>query len=160
MPDAYGNLLGQDEFANRVRVRFHSYLDSENLVLALGDGGAFLYNLANGPRPDITSFCCTQTDGGFHMCLTDTYGISVGGMLWWPLPSPAMLALETPLSGYRPEQFIFTIDMVQSPWFALNNHDHSFVADVDKSATSQGTSILAWGWNGGANQIWRAQVVS
>ena len=55
MPDAYGNLLGQDEFANDVRVRFHSYLDSENLVLALGRDGAFLHNLANGPRPDILS---------------------------------------------------------------------------------------------------------
>lgn len=49
------------------------------------------------------------------------------------------------------------IDFVDGCWFALNNWDRSMVADVYESGTTSGNQIVSWPWNGGANQIWRAQ---
>jgi hypothetical protein len=159
MPDAYGNLLSQDEFANGVCVRFHSYLDSENLVLGLVLNGAFIHNLANGPLPDYTIFTCDQTDGGFVLSLQQA---EFGGprMNWYPSDSPEFLLVENNMQGYYESQFVFTVDMVEGPWFALNNDDHSRVADVKQSNTAEGSDVIAFAWNGGANQIWRAQIVA
>ncbi|HEY6816803.1 MAG TPA: hypothetical protein VI168_14795 [Croceibacterium sp.] len=159
MPDAYGNLLSQSEFADDVCVRLHSYLDSENLVLALALDGAFIHNLANGPLIDNTVFTCGQVDGGFVLSLQQA---EFGGprMNWYPWDKPQFLLIENDFGGYYQSQFVFTVDMVQGPWFALNNYDHSRVADVKESATAEGSAVIAWGWNGGANQIWRAQIFS
>lgn len=50
-----------------------------------------------------------------------------------------------------------TIDFVDGCWFALNNYDRSMVADVYESGTTSGNQIICFPWNGGDNQIWRAQ---
>jgi Ricin-type beta-trefoil lectin domain-like len=45
-------------------------------------------------------------------------------------------------------------------WFALNNDNHSYVVDVQGGATADNTPVLSWKWNGGDNQIWRAEIVA
>jgi hypothetical protein len=54
----------------------------------------------------------------------------------------------------------FTVDMLDGGhWFALNNHDKSYVVDVAESNTSRNARLLAFKWNGGDNQRWRAEIV-
>ena len=162
MPDAYGNLLSQAEFANGVRIRLHSYLDSENLVLALNLDGCFVHNLSSGLAPDTTIFTCDQIDGGFVLSQQE---VEYGGplMVWWgpgAVYTPdALLSSDATQSG-EPSQRVFTVDFVNGCWFALNNYDHSYVADIYESDTTEGTTIQPYHWNGGDNQIWRAQIVS
>jgi hypothetical protein len=162
MPDAYGNLISQADFAGRVRVRLHSYLDSENLVLGLQLNGAYIHNLTNGPAPDATIFTCEQIDGGFVLSQQEA---EFGGplMLWWgpgALYTPEELLRSDTVTSSEPDQRIFTVDFVNGCWFALNNFDHSYVADVKQSVTTEGNDVIPFHWNGGDNQIWRAQIVS
>ena len=56
---------------------------------------------------------------------------------------------------------LFTIDDLNpSPWFALNNWDHSRVADIRRSDMHDGNDVIGFPWNGGDNQKWRYEVVN
>jgi hypothetical protein len=53
----------------------------------------------------------------------------------------------------------FTTDYLDDTWFALNNRDHSQVADIDGDNIGDGVRILSYPWHGGDNQKWRVEVV-
>ncbi len=74
------------------------------------------------------------------------------------------LALSNPMDpinqGRQMMRAGFTVDFVDGCWFALNNSEHGVVVDISGSGTEENTPIIAFAWNGGHNQIWRAQTVS
>jgi Ricin-type beta-trefoil lectin domain-like/Concanavalin A-like lectin/glucanases superfamily len=45
-------------------------------------------------------------------------------------------------------------------YYTLVNRATGFLADVNGASTAQGTAVIAWPANGGANQQWRLQLVS
>lgn len=59
-----------------------------------------------------------------------------------------------PTVGFGTE-YVLTTDDVGDGYTALNNHDHSYVMDVYRSQTVQGTAVNAVHWNKGDNQRWR-----
>lgn len=55
---------------------------------------------------------------------------------------------------------LFTTDSVKDGrWSALNTSNHSYVLDVKGGTTADNTPVLQWKWNGGDNQVWRAEMV-
>jgi hypothetical protein len=63
---------------------------------------------------------------------------------------------------YRAAHYsIFTIDAVKNDdtWFALNNFNKQWVVDVKGATTADKTPCISWQWNGGDNQVWRAETV-
>ena len=50
-----------------------------------------------------------------------------------------------------------TREFVEQCWFALNDPYHGAVVDISESGTGEGNPVISFSWNGGANQIWRAQ---
>ena len=54
---------------------------------------------------------------------------------------------------------MFTVDFVDGCWFALNTCDRVLVMDIMQSRTDEGTPIIGFGWNGGNNQRWRAEML-
>lgn len=99
-----------------------------------------------------------------------TLNTQYGGkpFLYWPNGDQyeakgKQMLLSNPMDqgeGVNMIQNGFTIDFVDGCWFALNNPDHNLVADITESRTAENTAIVAFPWNGGHNQIWRAQTVS
>ena len=105
----------------------------------------------------------------------DPFTISAGdypGMpfLFWPGSGDSyetrgkQLQLSNPMDrvseGTSMMRSGFTVDFVDGCWFALNDTDHGVVVDITESRTAENTPIIAFAWNGGHNQIWRAQTVS
>lgn len=157
MPDANGNLIGIGDFVNGRRIRFHSALDSARLVLALrGDLGGCVQHLPDQLRID-TIFEIFGAENGHFRLRT----LKSAELIWdhTPRGTPTALNWYGPGHGTDWIDFRFTVDMVDRCWFALNRADRSVVADVDRSRTADGTRVLAWTWNGGENQKWRAQIV-
>ncbi|WP_271068724.1 hypothetical protein [Caulobacter sp. NIBR1757] len=82
------------------------------------------------------------------------------GLFFW---QDGQVLMYDNLAGWIEEtDLLFSIDWVKGgpPWFALNNSSHSQVADISGGDTTQDNDILSWSWNGGANQIWRAELFS
>ena len=156
MPDANGNLTGIGDFIDGRRVRFQSYLDSANLVLSVRDRGCCVHNLTN-PSPSETIFTIAGAENGYFTLRTarEVY-------LFWGYGPPGRPArLTWYLAGMASEwsRFRFTVDMLDGCWFALNRVDREVVADVEYSRTAEGTPVIAYEWNGGHNQYWRAQLI-
>ncbi len=163
MPDAFGNLLGIQDFTLYRQIRLHSYLDPD-VVLACPLGGrVYVHHLSKGQAPEQTilviqplrnnSFCLTVGKYGPPLIwVSYNAGLKYGGVNIVPRVGNAVVS--------SPDEIIFTVDMLDgSCWFALNNHDRTRVADVSKSDTTEGNPIIGFEWNGGDNQRWRAQIV-
>lgn len=71
------------------------------------------------------------------------------------------LYLESASNFLTADYSIFTIDAVKGdgPWFALNNFNKKWVVDIKGGGNADKTPIISWDWNGGDNQIWRAETV-
>lgn len=182
--DQYGNLTDVSEFANGRRIRLISRLDQE---VALGlhsfwpapatGGSGVIGALIRSVAPPLNSSVSVHrlslgsndtavlradaVDGGFTLSWADQPGC----FLYWTdgqfglfddRPQPSLLSS---VMGDQSYDKTFTIDWVDGCWFALNNHDHSRVADVRGASSDERTPIVSFGWNGGDNQIWRAQAV-
>jgi len=187
MPDAAGNLYKED-FLDQTVVRFVSYLDPDVVLACAFTGNAYVHRLSNGPHaPDQDDSLFrigtlqnpngrpAAPDGFFYLhpmcqdyipraeyydedptmmvlaCSIVSDDDSVDGSL--------LSAVDWQAHFYHPEE-LFTVDMVDGCWFALNNHDRSAVADVNGSGTAEGNTISGWSWNGGDNQRWRAEPVA
>lgn len=146
------------------KVRFHSKFDA-NLVLSATYGPEYccaVYHLQNGPAPEKTLFDVEEAgnDGTFALCLRDRPGQEDLRLMWyWPLTQykACVLALN-PVDVHSGGDDYFRIDPLGDPWFALNDTRGNRVVDIYGSETYEGARIDAYGWNGGDNQWWRAEV--
>ncbi|RZJ47129.1 MAG: hypothetical protein EON87_01990 [Brevundimonas sp.] len=181
--DASGNLTDVSEFSNGRRIRLISRLSSD---VALGlhafwpaptGGSGFIGELSRLVAPALNSSVSAHRlslggnettvlradaiDGGFTLSWADQPGC----FLYWTdgqfglFDDRAGTGLVASIVGAQTYDKTFTIDWVDGCWFALNNHDHSRVADVRGGSSDERTQIVSFGWNGGDNQIWRAQAV-
>lgn len=153
MPDQFGNLNSLADFTTGRRIRFISYLGPD-LALACKSTVAYIHHLSvNG---DFTVFTITKTSEGFGLNNHADLG-------WWSNDDGR--GHSGVYVGYpnhmvtQPYDYGFTVDFVNGVWFALNNHDHTRVVDVKESDTTEGNQVIGFEWNGGDNQIWRAQLV-
>lgn len=136
------------------RVRFISYL---NPNLALGRDGAKTV-IRNLNESGLVWIRRDRGPGAFSLLHeTDNYGL-----FWSGKGDPLGLCPFNP----DDREHICTADLLGAeryPWFALNNHDHSHVADVDHGNTTSGTNVIAWTWYSTArpeeNQVWRMENV-
>lgn len=164
MPDASGNLLGIDEFTTGRQVRFYSYLDPDVVLsMPVDSDQACVHRMSSGPAPTHTIFTIERYPTLPQFTLTFTYEPGWTQNLAWVSwddgsDSGVWLRNRSGAPDRGPDMEIFTIDMVDSVWFALNNSDHSLVADVSGSDTGEGNQIIGYEWNGGHNQMWRAQL--
>ncbi|RDZ25970.1 hypothetical protein [Lysobacter silvisoli] len=161
--DAYGNLTSVEEFFNN-RVRFVSYLDPD---VAMGyfppdadTNGAHcarVHRLSAG-NPNQTVWTSSPASPESFSLSPDwaqylTWQCGAGGVL---LTQP----MADPGDGSLVFAPAFKVDFLQGDcWFALNDFDRDQVVDISESGTAEGNAIIAFPWNGGANQIWRAQAV-
>lgn len=168
MPDASGNLLGIDDFTNGRQVRFYSYLDPD-VVMALTPENPHtcVHHLSSGAVPRQTVFTIHKAPGRPQ----DRFELSVAFEPGWDVQlawlawddgsdSGTWLTNATGVPNQGPDMNVFTIDVVDGCWFALNNSDHTRVADVSGSGTFEGNEIIGFPWNGGPNQRWRAEIVA
>lgn len=183
--DAYGNLTDVSEFSDGRRIRLISRLDPD-VALGLhafwpprptGGGSGFIDALARVVAPPLNASVSVHRlsigdnatavlradaiDGGFSLSWADQPGC----FLYWTDGQFGLFddrsggGLIGAIAGPQSYDKTFTIDWVDGCWFALNNHDHSRVADVRGGSSDERTQIVSFGWNGGDNQIWRAQAV-
>lgn len=160
--DAYGNLTSVDEFFGAT-IRLISYLDPDVALGvfppdsdSLGAHCVRVYRLSSGDpsRTRLTAYSASPI--AFSLSPSDdlsqylTWQTGANGlMLFQPMPDPGNGDLV-----FAPP---FKVDFVQDCWFALNNFDRDSVVDISESGTAEGNAIISFPWNGGANQIWRAQ---
>lgn len=64
------------------------------------------------------------------------------------------------LGAERQGPYLFTTDYLDETWFALNNWDHSRVADINEERLFDGNYVISYPWHDGDNQKWRAEVIS
>ena len=169
MPDDYGNLLGIGDFTTGLEVRFHSYLDSEHLVLACAENSSCrLHDLRAGPAWLDSLFRIEARAGGL-------FGI------WLPGNWDQLQVLARTEAGHgtisrqqiridshhtrlfptpdAPASRNFAVDMLDGGcWFALNNATREGVFDVAYGRAEAGADVQLYPWNGGNNQRWRAQI--
>ncbi|MGH8082683.1 MAG: hypothetical protein ACREP7_19055 [Lysobacter sp.] len=162
--DAYGNLTSVEEFFG-ANVRLISYLDPD---VALGvfppdadSAGAHcvrVHRLSSGD-PDRTALM-TYSVSPIAFSLSPANDLSQyltwetganGLMLLQPMPDPG--------NGDVVSGPAFKVDFVQDCWFALNDFNRDSVVDISESGTAELNPIISFPWNGGANQIWRAQAL-
>lgn len=163
--DAYGNLTTREDFSDGVIVRFVSRMDA-NVVIGYsglqvdGNGNVmdtmtvFAQHLPVDPQADNTRFVIRPTGDGvtFRLDLCDgPEGWQVWGMEYEDYTEPLKVLPQNAGTAFR-------VDFVQDCWFALNFADGSQVADIKECNPAQWTPIIMFPWNGGDNQIWRAEV--
>jgi hypothetical protein len=164
MPDANGNLLGIEEFHDGLRIRLVSAIDA-NMV-------AGFHQTRDSPAPwaavnlrsdnEAWSFFTIRRrlprgrDVPNAFALETPYILNGNpGLLAWVDGGMSMVTAD----DWR-GSIVFTVDMLDGGcWFALNNQDRSRVLDVDHGRTDRYTHLLAFKWNGGDNQRWRAEIV-
>lgn len=162
--DAYGNLTRVDEFFAR-SLRLISYLDPDVALGvfppdddSLGAHCVRVHRLSSGD-PD-RSVLMAYSAGPVAFSLSP--GNDLSQYLTWQTGNNGLMLLQ-PMPDPGNGQLVFAppfeLDFVQGCWFALNNADHSCVVDVSESGTAQRNPIIPFEWNGGANQIWRAQAL-
>ena len=159
MPDAHGNLLGIHEFTDGRKIRLHSGLGGGDLVFWFGmEEWPKLHSLNDGEaRPDtVLTIEARPENGAFRLFQRDRMGDHALRLIW----RDNMIGREYD-DRYQPDhKDQFTVDMLDGGcWFALNNLMRSRVFDVEYGEARAGARIIAWEWNGGANQRWRAQIV-
>lgn len=183
--DASGNLTDVSEFSNGRRIRLVSRLD-QDVVLGLhaswpprptGDGNTFLERVMRSVSPPLNSSVSVHrlslgsnettvlradaVDGGFKLSWADQPGC----YLFWTdgqfglFDDRSNTGVVASVLGAQSQDNVFTVDFVDGCWFALNNRDHGRVADVRGGSSDERTPIISFGWNGGDNQIWRAQAI-
>lgn len=145
-------------------VRFHSYMNSD-VVLGLqedpGSNHSAWSTLVRRPSSfgvsNQTAFHVEAADGGFRL-----RWLGLGHYLLWWDPRHPLQAMEAGNAvRFYNTQTIFTYDAVEDGnWFALNNHNKTYVLDVAGLIQEPGTQILSWPWNGGVNQIWRTELLN
>lgn len=163
--DAYGNLTSIDEFSGNKRIRLISYLDPD---VALG---------VFPPTPDSSGWSVAAVhrlsagSGGQTLMRVNALGRSAFSLAWdgdtsqylsWEGTASDQLVLEQltqPQDGDHIAPPEFAVDFVEQCWFALNDPYHGAVVDISESGTGEGNPVISFSWNGGANQIWRAQWV-
>ncbi|HEY0601055.1 hypothetical protein [Brevundimonas sp.] len=165
--DPYGNLTTSAELAGGRRIRLISYLDPD---VALGcfdssDGAGWprlgVHRLSSGD-PDRTVFQTGRqphfSEGDFYMIWTDEAGcvVSMEGDSDGCLTCIPITGGD---DGDPPDYPGFTADFVNGCWFALNDSLGIQVVDISESGTGEQNPVIAFKWNGGPNQIWRAQDV-
>jgi hypothetical protein len=161
VPDAYGNLLGIEDFTPGLRIRLVSYLGPDVTMGLGGPGGdrACVHRLSDGGS-DQGVFQVEVPEPGFFQLLVSSFDPFTQYLQWQgnTLDDGNLIDLYfwdpgDPLSW-------FAVDMLDGGcWFALNNSTREAVADVNGSQTFEGAPITGWDWNGGDNQRWRAQIV-
>lgn len=140
-------------------------LNSSVGVHKISAGDPTFTSMLRASRRDGETFTLAWENDPF-IALNTEYGGKP--FLYWPSGDKyeakgKQMLLSNPMEqgeGANMVQNGFTIDFVDGVWFALNNPDHSLVADITESRTAESTAIVAFPWNGGQNQIWRAQTVS
>jgi|APAra7269097235_1048549.scaffolds.fasta_scaffold01420_12 hypothetical protein len=172
--DAYGNLTDLSEFANGRRLRLISYMDPDiafGLHAARPSGGS-------GFMGEVETLALEYFIGVRRMSLGDDgatvlvaeaapggtftlgWGADPGCLLIWGDGGFSLSNDRVPMDDMSGDPSTrFTIDFVDGCWFALNNPDHDRVADIAGEHTDERTPIIPWSWNGGSNQIWRAEAV-
>jgi hypothetical protein len=168
--DAYGNFTSLQDFTTGSVIQLTSYLDPD---IVLDTHAVFdqwgdmtstnvgVHRLSNGPTTTshlIVDSAWEQDPSSDQFCLLfNQYGV----VLSWAINGPRGFPLELVMVGSNvgPDYSKFTVDFVDGPWFALNTPDRTLVADISESGTAEGSPIIGFPWNGGANQIWRAQRV-
>jgi hypothetical protein len=163
--DAYGNITDISEFAGGRRVRFVSYLNPK-VNIGVSDSAPLTQPalVTTQSLDDSTVFCAqTESPGRFSLISQAFWRRYV---TWDPDDHDRLTVQDV---GAAP---IFTVDFVDGCWFALNNASKDRVVDVYRGTENGGTwdtggdgqrppfyatiPIIAFAWNGGANQIWRA----
>jgi hypothetical protein len=165
MPDQYGNLLGIEEFTTGLKVRFHSYLGSGDLVLCCPENSTCrLHDLRDGDAWQVSVFTLEARGGNrFGIWLGSYQQLELlgsnghGGIRTEILRQDQHHARYFPTPDAPPEMN-FRIDMLDSPWFALNDDTEQGVFDVKYGDARSGTDVILYPWNGGGNQRWRAQI--
>lgn len=136
-------------------VRFHAYSDQNYVIghedeIQNGYGAAVLRPLSRF-NDNTTLWRTKYVPNGFSL-------------RWLGNEGPAQLRLgfcdEGDSLRLSAEFYAaFTTDYLDDTWFALNNWDHSLVADIDRENIADGVRIISYPWHGGDNQKWRAEVV-
>jgi hypothetical protein len=173
--DAHGNLTDLSEFANGRRLRLISYMDPD-IALGLhaarpsggsgfiGEIGALALEAFIGVRrlslgDDGATVLVAQAAQGDTFTLG--WGADPGCLLMWGGGGFSLSNDRSPLDDAAGSAGAeFTVDFVDGCWFALNNPNRDRVVDIEGARTDERTPIIPWSWNGGANQIWRAEAVT
>lgn len=161
--DAYGNLDSIGEFSGNKRIRLISYLDPD---VALGvfpptpDSSGWsvagVHRLSAGSPGQTVMRVNALGPGRFSLA----WDADTSQYLSWEGATSGQLILEQlsqPQDGDRVDPPEFALDFVELCWFALNDPYHGAVVDVSESGTGEGNPVISFSWNGGANQLWRAQ---
>lgn len=174
--DAYGNLTTQDELCAGHRVQLVSYLDEIYLGLhasrpsqlnardlmaySVGvgwdDNDAITLLASSAGHPVVEGqeefFTLSWADDPW---LQDHPGSPKSCLAWTDDRFELTNAAHYDGTG----QTGFCVDFVDGCWFALNNVFRNRVVDIRESKRDRNTPIISFPWNGGHNQIWRAQKI-
>lgn len=172
--DAHGNLTSLSEFSNGRRLRLISYMDPD---IALGLHAARFTSSDSSFIGEVETLALESFVGVRRLSLGDdgaTVLVAQGAAgdtftLGWAADPGCLLVWggQFTLSNDRVALAAtaddpathFTVDFVDGCWFALNTPDRDRVADIEGGRTDERTPIIAFSWNGGSNQIWRAEAV-
>ena len=167
------NLLKDSDFLNGTMVRFVSYIDPD-IVLGLTAPRVQTYNnyLTNrGVGVRHRSKLGNSNEGVWMIASDQGTGLPASECIpGFQIVSNAQSNLYltniennlyTALSDVQPPDvncgFWFVDWVKDGTWFALNNKDHSRVFDISRSDTTEGNDVILFPWNGGDNQVWRAE---
>lgn len=174
--DAAGNLTDLSEFSNGRRIRLISYMDPDICmgVHARLNPPDDLHSPIPVVRPKfITQFGVQRLSAGDPDSTVFLARLGEDGQnfgLAWAGDPNCVLEWEGGTLGirdnYAPFMVMsdgrdanFTLDFVDGCWFAMNVPDRTRVVDICGERTDDLTPIILHPWNGGANQIWRAEAV-
>jgi hypothetical protein len=165
MPDAYGNLLGIEDFTDGLRIRLVSYLNPDVVAGFRASSDAPWPWAAVNVRSDNEGWSLFtvrrlipkgwQVPNAFALETSTILGDGNPGLLTWFDDKMVLLSAQ----DWR-GSLVCTVDMLDGGcWFALNNQDRSRVLDVSHGRTDKYTPLIPFKWNGGDNQRWRAEIV-
>jgi hypothetical protein len=117
-----------------------------------------LHSLHDGDAREqtILTIDARPQNNAFSLVLRETPGLW-HYKLWW---LGGRISIEFDFKPVPPRSDEFTVDMLDGGcWFALNSVDRRRVVDVQYGEARAGAELLAYPWNGGDNQKWRAQLM-
>lgn len=176
--DAYGNLTTQDEFSDGHRIRLVSYLDPDiSLGLHASRPGqqnardlmAYSVGVGWSDYEDTTTLLASSAGRPVVEGQEQFFNLSWADDPWLQdhpdSPKSSLKWMDGQFEMTNAAHYDgtaetgFCVDFVEGCWFALNNVFRNRVVDIRESRRDRNTPIISFPWNGGHNQIWRAQKI-